>query len=331
MNYWIVITTIHKPQAAIEAISTLCQRSDWHCVVVGDKKTPVEWQADNIHYLSVEAQKRQYPKLAELLPYHHYCRKNIGYLYAIQQGADCILETDDDNLPLPQFGQNLHPEVQGDLVNGSDWVNVYRYFTDRLIWPRGNPLDTIHDTGHIVGVSRETCPIQQFLADGDPDVDAIYRLLYQDEVYFDHRPPIILEVGSWCAFNSQNTVFWKEAFPALYLPSHVSFRMTDIWRSFVAQIVLWSEQKKLCFSSATVQQIRNQHDLMHDFSDEVTGYLNNRRICEILLNEMQTWKKAMPMAQKVQLAWRALYQHQFIEKRELDILDCWIDMARIPV
>jgi len=61
--------------------------------------------------ITTMAQRDQYPELADLLPYHHYCRKNIGYLYAIRQGADCILETDDDNLPLPSFGRDIESEV----------------------------------------------------------------------------------------------------------------------------------------------------------------------------------------------------------------------------
>lgn len=325
MNRWIVITTIHQPQAVIRAVADLCQTSDWQCVVVGDKKTPKDWQSAPIHYLSVEAQRDQYPELADLLPYHHYCRKNIGYLYAIRQGADCILETDDDNLPLPSFGRDIESEVTGELVGNSRWVNVYRYFTDRLIWPRGNPLDTIHHQGERITTSLESCPIQQFLADSDPDVDAIYRLLYRDEVYFAQRAPVILQTGSWCAFNSQNTLFWKEFFPALYLPCHVSFRMTDIWRSFVAQVVLWSERKKLCFAAPTVRQIRNQHNLLHDFADEVVGYLNNHKICDILQNTAQGWTDSMSIAQKIQSAWEALCQHQLVAERELIILTNWMD------
>ena len=39
--------------------------------------------------------------IANLLPKNHYTRKNLGYLYAIKNGADAIIDTDDDNFPDP--------------------------------------------------------------------------------------------------------------------------------------------------------------------------------------------------------------------------------------
>ena len=185
MNKWIVVTTINLPQPAIDVISGLCKAEGWRCVVVGDNKTPQNWFSENIDYLSVEDQKRMYPKLSEMLPFNHYCRKNLGYIYAANNGAEIILETDDDNIPKANFGTNLERRISGRLVGGADWVNVYKYFTEQLIWPRGNPLDSIHDKGAVIDPEFSAdCPIQQFLADGDPDVDAIYRLLFQNELNF---------------------------------------------------------------------------------------------------------------------------------------------------
>lgn len=323
-NKWIVVTTINSPQPAIHTISKLCTSDGWRCVVVGDKKTPDKWHSDGVDYLSVDDQQRLFPTLSEVLPYNHYCRKNIGYLYAINNGAKFILETDDDNIPLSKFGANLSRTIRGRLVGASRWVNVYRYFTNHLIWPRGNPLNTIHDSGRYLGTTEVDCPIQQFLANGDPDVDAIYRFLYKDELYFEESVPVILQNGSWCSFNSQNTLFYSDFFAALYLPCHVSFRMTDIWRSFIAQSVLWSENKNLSFLPPTVKQIRNQHDLTQDFRDEIDGYLENSRICRILEEESKNWKNDMTIGKKVYLAWTALHREHIINDQELGILDEWL-------
>lgn len=326
MNKWIVVTTINPPQPAISAISKMCKHEGWRCVVVGDKKTPTDWASDNIDYLSVADQKKLYPQLSELLPYNHYCRKNIGYLFAANKGAEIILETDDDNIPLANFGMQLNKKIIGRLVGSASWVNVYKYFTDELIWPRGNPLDSIYEKGIILNEKYEAdCPVQQYLADGDPDVDAIYRLLFKNELNFEKSPPVLLEKGSWCSFNSQNTLFFKEFFPLLYLPCHVSFRMTDIWRSFVAQSVLWSEGKHLSFSPSTVVQIRNQHNLMKDFKDEVDGYLYNRSICEILIQASAGWTSSMTIKSRVFSAWSALNAENYITDDELLIVKVWME------
>lgn len=323
MKKWIVITTINPPTTAIERISDMTQHG-WRCVVVGDRKTPASWKSPGIEYLSMQDQIDLFGPLAQDIPANHYCRKNLGYLYAIREGADVILETDDDNIPGPDFGADVSLHISAQKLGGVRWVNVYKHFTQALIWPRGHPLDQIHESGQL-DARTETiaAPIQQFLADGDPDVDAIYRMLFKDRVTFDQRPPVWLEQGSWCAFNSQNTMFFREAFPTLYLPCHVSFRMTDIWRSFVAQAALWTQNRHLAFRSATVVQERNEHDLMKDFTDEVPGYLHNEAIISALATI-----EAMPLDRFVLSAWESLNRLGVVSLQELRLAQSWMDEVR---
>ncbi|KAK0046095.1 glycosyltransferase STELLO1, partial [Biomphalaria pfeifferi] len=51
----------------------------------------------NCDFLSIERQKLLNFKITNSLPYKSYARKNLGYLYAILNGAKFIYETDDDN------------------------------------------------------------------------------------------------------------------------------------------------------------------------------------------------------------------------------------------
>lgn len=323
MNKWIVVTTINPPTEAVRRISELAD-SGWRCIVVGDRKTPVNWSSPGIDYLSYEQQLTRFGDLARDIPANHYCRKNLGYLYAMQQGADMILETDDDNIPGPRFGADISIEVTGQRLGGARWVNVYKHFSDVLIWPRGNPLDTIHEAGRLEPEQLTvSAPIQQFLADGDPDVDAIYRLLFKQPLYFMQRDPVLLERGTWCSFNSQNTLFFREAFPALYLPCHVSFRMTDIWRSFVAQAALWTQDKRIAFRSATVVQERNEHNLMKDFRDEVDGYLRNDEIVTTLQQ-----LGAAPLDEFVLSAWKQLQRIGVATSEEVRLAAAWMEQVR---
>ncbi len=324
---WIVVTTINNPTSAINKISEIVAKGDWRCVVVGDKKTPAGWSAPGIDYLSYDEQILKFGRLAELLPANHYCRKNLGYIYAMRNGAEVILETDDDNIPYESFGYDISEEVQGEVVTGHKWANVYKHFTERLIWPRGNPLDTIHDAGTVSGLQSCRAPLQQFLADGDPDVDAIYRLVFKEPLIFEQRSSIFLKEGTWCSFNSQNTLFQKEVFPLLYLPCHVSFRMTDIWRSFVAQLGLWSINSQLVFRSATVVQERNEHNLMRDFADEVDGYLHNDRIVDCLTSVLDA-HRGKPLPEVVRAAWVSLRDIGILKDVELNIYDAWAEQCR---
>ena len=91
-NKWVIVTTINYPTRALEKLASL---PDWHVVVVGDKKTPTDWDLEHCDFLSVEKQKSLGYRITNILPFNHYCRKTIGYLYAIQHGATIIYDTDD--------------------------------------------------------------------------------------------------------------------------------------------------------------------------------------------------------------------------------------------
>ena len=64
-----------------------------------DQKTPANWHYPNTLFLSVQKQLKLGYRLLEHLPFNHYARKMIGYLYAIEHGALTIFDTDDDNIP----------------------------------------------------------------------------------------------------------------------------------------------------------------------------------------------------------------------------------------
>jgi hypothetical protein len=326
---WIVMTTINPPATAVEKVSRLCRDKGWSAVVIGDTRTPKGWHADGIDYLDVATQKKTFGDLADAIPYRHYSRKNLGFLYAVERGASLILEMDDDNIPYDHFGEGISEVVTAGarVVEGAEWVNIYRHFLPPAaptIWPRGLPLDAIHVSGDISTLEREQiCPVQQYLADHDPDVDAIYRLIHSGPLSFEAgASPVVLGEGVWVPFNAQNTLFFAEAFALTYLPCHVSFRMTDIWRSFVALAALSVHGRSVSFHTATVDQQRNVHDLMRDFEDEVPGYINNRRIGERLREAARNLKPAA-MTETALLLWRVMIDEGFVPESEWPIVTSW--------
>lgn len=322
---WIVLTTIQPPTPALAAMSDLCA-GEWGIVVVGDIGMSGDWSHAGAEFLSVERQKEMFGAFADMIPYRHYCRKNLGYLYAIQNGAKLIIDIDDDNIPYESFGRGLDRNVTGRLLNGAQWINVYKHFIeDTRIWPRGLPLDEIETTGNLSAHSQSfACPIQQFLADNDPDVDAIFRLTTTGEFFFrKNAPPVVLERECWSPFNSQNTVFFGDAFPLLYLPCHVSFRMTDIWRSFVAQAALWQQDLRVSFHAPTVQQHRNKHDLRKDLAQELIGYVSNRKIAQTLSEVRQTISPGDSLENIALRLWQSLESIGIIRPEEIAILREW--------
>lgn len=327
-NVWIVMTSINRPTPAVAEFAALARELGGGLVVVGDTKSPADWRHDGAVFLSLDEQRRLFGTLADAIPTRSYARKNLGYLYAMSQGARVIVDTDDDNRPMPGFPRTFSQSLRAAHVGGADWVNVYRHFTDADVWPRGLPLDRVREQGRVGPVAAASCPIQQYLADLDPDVDAIWRLLEPDPLRF--RPdadPLVVEAGTFVPFNSQNTVIYPDAFALTYLPCFVSFRMTDIWRSFVAQRVLWEQGHRVAFHRATVYQERNAHDLMRDFEDEVVGYLNNRRIGEALRAAPLA---ALPAPAAVARCYEAFRSLGLVTDAELEVWRLW-EEARAKV
>lgn len=283
MKGGVVVTTIAAPNDVMRRLAADCADRDMPLIIIGDTKSPAEFHLQGARYFSVDDQLKTDLAFARLCPTRHYARKNIGYLLAMRAGVDFIVETDDDNMPSPEFYEPIERLAEHEIVETPGWCNVYAAFDDRLIWPRGLPLDRIAAPPPDVGAARRVdAPIQQGLADENPDVDAIYRLILPLPFSFRRRRRVALGSGTWCPYNSQNTIHFADAYPLLYLPAHCSFRMTDIWRSFVAQRIAWANGWSILFREATVVQDRNDHDLMRDFADEVPGYNGNTDIARRL-------------------------------------------------
>lgn len=323
MKTSLVITSISPPNRAMNEFAEGCRKNGFKFVVIGDVASPDDFQIDGCEFYSLASQEKTGFAFAKLCPKRHYARKNIGYLVSIRDGADIIIDTDDDNYPREGFWETRILSHTLPVAEEIGQCNVYKYFTKENIWPRGLPLNAVHrclpDMKDLSTLTKD-CPIQQGLADDNPDVDAIYRLILPLPLHFDQGQKILLGKNTWCPFNSQNTSWWKKFFPLLYLPAYCSFRMTDIWRSFVAQRICWEYGYGILFHSATVHQERNEHNLMRDFRDEVTGYLNNEMICETL--SQLTLKKG-DLFDNLKICYEALVQKELVGKEELILLNAW--------
>lgn len=197
-------------------------------------------------------------------------------------------------------------------------------FTERKVWPRGYPLDKISENPEVKlsNGRRQDVVIWQGLADCDPDVDAIYRLVFgkENNIKFDNRIPVALNTGVYCPFNSQNTIWFPEAFAYLYLPTCVTFRFTDILRGYIAQRGIHAFNKKLAFTNATVYQDRNIHNLISDFIDEVPCYTQTGKIIDVL-EELKLNGNPLKDLHKM---YQKLCEEGIVPEKELDGVEAWI-------
>ncbi len=333
-----VLTTINHPHEKI---------GDWFdvtknkTIVVGDNKTPQEWNHPKCDFFSISEQKNSEFEIARELPENHYTRKNLAYLYAIKAGASRIIDTDDDNFPYKNIWNTLLSNnfVIKTLQTSQERVdkNIYTYFSnmDFPFWPRGFPLNKLLDDSSIINnddvseaQNEKSIGLWQCMVDGDPDIDAIHRLIFKNTPNFIRKNPVLFPYNNFCAFNSQNTLWLRKAlFPLLYLPSTVSFRFTDILRGYVAQTIMHAKNIKWGFFESSSFQERNEHDIMNDFDSETLMYNQMSKILDILNSSISS---SDSIETNLITCYEILYKKGIIQRNELNIVKLWLkDLSSI--
>jgi hypothetical protein len=239
-----------------------------------------------------------------LVRYNHYSRKNFGYLLAAVQKSEWIFETDDDNFlqisPDSIFCENKFKNYSS---IGSGWINPYKLFSSNKkignIWPRGFPLEAINSNPlKIKNYSeKKFVYLYQGIANGNPDVDAIFRLINDEYIDFKFKKGIILNLnkGQFTPINSQTTWWHKSIFRLMYLPSFSTFRVTDILRGYIASAIFTHKDMAMSIFSPVVFQDRNEHNLLSDFAQELPLYTSASsfmsRILAIKYDQKMTFTK----------------------------------------
>ncbi|KAF9949453.1 hypothetical protein BGZ72_008773 [Mortierella alpina] len=278
-------------------------------------KAGTHWTSGSCVYLTVEDQQCLDFGIVDLIPFKAYTRKNIGYLWAVQQGATTIFDTDDDNLPnTPSitFDSRLESAIAYRSDNGTSdkSVNIYSHFGRPDVWPRGfalseidvrRPVSYLPSYGSLPDAERKLVApptlIQQGLADLDPDVDAIYRLTQVQELknikFCKKSPTLRLSPGTFCPFNSQR--------------------------------LLWDVNGSLAFTKPTVDQIRNAHDYLADYKDELQLYAESSRFIDFLSD----WSSpSTDLGVRIVDLMRAMTAEKFIEAADVDLAERWVKDLR---
>ncbi|CAL5224033.1 g6654 [Coccomyxa viridis] len=320
---WVVVTTINYPTDTLKLLATA---ADWQVVVVADKKTPEDWALENVIMLSIKQQEALKYTMMDLLPFNHYGRKNIGYLYAIEHGATQVYETDDDNeliakqpLKLPTF-----EGLQYYVYNATGVCNPYQFYGFPNIWPRGYPLSEVKAYPCNAFMSSRAKPlVLQGLANLDPDVDAIYRLTQPLNVHFRaDLPAVVLPDTVVCPWNSQNTLFARDALWGLLIPITTTFRVCDIWRSYWVQRLLWEIDGNVAFGPPTVEQLRNAHNLMRDFADEEPLYSQAGNLVALLNAWVPPTGSTLP-EMMIALA-QKMADEKMWEQGDVELMSAWV-------
>jgi hypothetical protein len=205
------------------------------------------------------------------------------------------------------------------------------------MWPRGYPLELIAESASnhcqtyvIFDKSRSRYPvplIQQGLVDGDPDVDAIYRLTRKLDsqllnVEFDEfAPPLVLKPSQYAPINSQNTLYHHDAFWSMLFPVNVTFREVDILRGYVSVRMLQEIDARVAFTAPNAFQIRNAHSYHADYKEEKRLYEDIRAF----VNALHAWKCHNVSLESCLIECvRNLVAKKLLDEVEIGFVEAWI-------
>jgi len=268
----IITTTINKPTLATQ---TFAKINGWDFLVVGDTKTPHHEYKDYT-YLHPEEQEKLDKNLSDMIGWGCIQRRNMGFVYALKNGYKRIATVDDDNIPLANWGEIFEPQEVDVYSTNFGFFDPLSVTNNNHLWHRGFPIQYVHKKNNVTKTKKyfEKFDVQANLWNGDPDVDALCRMIYSPMCNFDN---------SWyttdCAtpFNSQNTILSRDALKYYFMFDKVG-RMDDIFGSYVLQ----KKGFNVVFGPPTVYQDRNEHDLTIDMKKEYIGYEN---VKDILVND----------------------------------------------
>ena len=345
---WAVCTTIFDES---EAVRDVCSRLPSYClVVVADKKSIADYSVDGgctFIYLSVKDQEhiaRSSPFVRQT-PWDHFGRKNIGYMFAIANGARVVWDFDDDNLLITSEFVESEPSGGQQLVtvrNAALSINPYPLLgAGEFAWPRGFPLEQINNASTLphqenvvdAQMTPERIGIVQALANHDPDVDAIYRLQRHLPFSFNGSSisgtTFVVPANSFIPWNAQATLFMsRESLWTLYLPISVHGRVSDIWRSYIAQRLLRNACIYVGFAvEPLVIQNRNPHSYLADFDAEQDLYYKSGKLVELL----DAWSPTSSIfPEQVLELYIELFERDFIGSRDVEMLELWLlELERI--
>ena len=276
---YIATTTINKPTKALKLFA---KNKNCKLIVALDKKSK-DFKLKNAIILSPNYQEKKWPKLSKLIGWNCIQRRNFAILEAYERGAEVIALIDDDNIPYDNWFKNIYvnKEIRCSKIKTNKKIfDPVGYTNHSNLWHRGMPLELVNNRTYNTKKKVVFKPdIQANFWNGDPDIDAVCRMLFKPECKFAKTKfPFFSKKIS--PFNSQNTLISRNVIKDYFLYPHVG-RMDDIWASFYVT----SKKYKVVYNEPTVYQERNVHNLIKDFKDEYIGYVNSLNLVENLYKD----------------------------------------------
>ena len=91
----------------------------------------------------------------------------------------------------------------------------------------------------------------------------------------------------------------------------------------MAERIVWANSWNVFFHGPTVRHERNKHDLLTDLTQELSGHLFNRKICEVL-EKLELKPGLDQLSGNLRLCYERLIALELLESQELNSLEAWL-------
>ena len=319
-------------------------------ILIGDRKTPASaWDA--CKKMTARGLKCVCPTLEEqekflrrvgldpvVIPYDSDNRRNIGYLMALESGADFLLSIDDDNYCIEShdfFAEHSVVAKGPAEFETAESATGYLNICEMLDWataarpyPRGFPYFARHkDEAWKIKKAKTDIHINAGLWLIDPDVDAITWLVSAPRVKGFGGRSLVLGQKSWAPVNTQNTALRLEAIPSYYfirmgypISGTMIDRYGDIFSGYFAQACTKHLGAAVRFGSPLVDHKRNSHNYVKDAGREWA--------CIVLLEDILPWLREVKLEGKTYSETFESLSHLLEDAVETFQGPMWSDPAR---
>lgn len=309
----IVVTTIFEPRfldGYLANIERHGRRDTVDLIVIIDRKTPAtvaqacaEAKARGFRVACPTLEEQEaflgrFPSMHERVPYNSDNRRNVGFLMALDLGAELLISIDDDNFCLDDSDFVGEHAVAGEELDveeseSSDgWFNIGTLLTTSTheeIFPRGFPYFARKQRRTLTTVKRKArVAMNAGLWLTDPDVDAISRIAIAPRVSAADASAHFLGPRTWSPINTQNTGIARDAIAAYYYV-RMGFnvgglsidRYGDILSGYLCSACVKARGEAIRIGSPVADHRRTPHNLFKDLYHELAGV--------VLLDDLLPW------------------------------------------
>lgn len=242
----------------------------------------------------------------ELIPYNSDNRRNIGYLMAVESGADFVLSIDDDNWCRPEedfFAAHsivcAAPQEAEVVHSKNGWWNLcepLQLDPPVRVYPRGYPYFARHRDA-AVSLQREK--VQVLMNAGlwlsEPDLDAMTWLVSPVRAHGWTGRSVVLGRDTWAPVNTQNTGLARTVIPAYWfvrmgypLAGVPIDRYGDIFSGYFSQACIRHLGGSVRVGTPVADHRRNTHNYLHDAANEMA--------CIQILEDVLAWLHDLPLS-----------------------------------